>query len=103
MSLGHPAPQVDRAVAEIARAAASSLRLQRVWLFGSRARGDARGDSDVDLAFEHGSPDATWAAFVTQMQDEAPVLLPLDLVDFAQASPELRQRILTEGRIVYGR
>ncbi|HVZ45466.1 MAG TPA: DEAD/DEAH box helicase family protein [Ramlibacter sp.] len=44
----------------IARSSAAKLRalfeeasgLQRVWIFGSRGRGDARPDSDIDLAFD---------------------------------------------------
>jgi predicted nucleotidyltransferase len=93
---------LERVVAEIVEAARRSLDLQRVILFGSRARGDARLDSDLDLAFDHSSTDAEWADFVNQMRDEAPTLLPLDLVDLAQADPALRARITSEGRLVHG-
>jgi predicted nucleotidyltransferase len=84
------------------REAARVLDLRRVFLFGSRARGDARKDSDIDLAFEHGSSPAAWADFVNAMRDGAPTLLDLDLVDLAEVGPELRTRIVSEGKVLYG-
>ncbi len=92
----------ERVVREIVEAARASLDLRRVLLFGSRARGDARSDSDLDLAFEHCSTDAEWAEFVNRMRDEAPTLLSLDLVDLGQVDPALRARITSEGRLVHG-
>lgn len=35
-------------------------------------------------------------------REEAPILLDLDLVDSSSATPELRERILKEGRLVRG-
>jgi predicted nucleotidyltransferase len=93
---------VDDVVREIVRAAQRSLRLQRVILFGSRARSDARPDSDIDLAFEHSSTDAEWAEFVNEMAEQAPTLLSIDPVDLARAEPRLRERICNEGRSVHG-
>ena len=93
---------IDGVVQEIVAQAQRSLRLQRVLLFGSRARGDARSGSDIDLAFEHDSSPAEWADFVNRMADEAPTLLDLDLVDLRRASPHLRARILKEGKVAHG-
>jgi predicted nucleotidyltransferase len=70
---------VQDAVREIVSAAKRSLVLKRAILFGSRARADARPESDIDIAFEHESSDAEWAAFVNEMSDSAPTLLSLDL------------------------
>lgn len=95
-------PGVERTVRAIAAEAARSLALRRVYLFGSRSRGDARPDSDIDLAFEHDSTLAAWSDFVNRMRDEAPTLLDLDLVDLAQIGDELRAEILKEGRLIDG-
>jgi predicted nucleotidyltransferase len=89
-------------VQRIVRAAERSLKLERVFLFGSRARADARPDSDIDLAFEHASLDTQWADFVNEMNEQAPTLLSLDLVDLARVDAQLRARIRREGRVVYG-
>jgi predicted nucleotidyltransferase len=93
---------LDDAVQQIVAAAARSLALKRAILFGSRARSDERSDSDIDLAFEHESSDAEWAAFVNEMSDSAPTLLSLDLVDLARVEPQLRNEILRQGRVVHG-
>jgi predicted nucleotidyltransferase len=39
----------DRVLSEIVRRLVEALRPERIYLFGSRARGDARADSDYDL------------------------------------------------------
>jgi uncharacterized protein len=93
---------LDQVLAELIHAARRSLDVRRAILFGSRARGDARVNSDIDLAFEHGSTDAEWAEFVNQMAEQAPTLLALDLVDLGRATPELRARISSEGRALDG-
>jgi uncharacterized protein len=89
-------------LSDILARAERKLKLGRVFLFGSRARGDARDDSDIDLAFEHESPDARWADFVNEVQDEATTLLEIDLVDLGRAAPELRERVFREGWILRG-
>lgn len=96
------AESVDDVVREIVLAAQCSLRLRSVILFGSRARRDARPDSDIDLAFEHSSTDADWAAFVNDMAERAPTLLSIDLVDLARVDSRLRERIYSAGRSVHG-
>jgi predicted nucleotidyltransferase len=93
---------VPQGLRDLLRQAEQTLALRRVWLFGSRARGDARPGSDLDLAFEHDSSPAAWADFVNLANETAPVLLDLDLVDVAHAAPELRKRILAEGRLLRG-
>jgi predicted nucleotidyltransferase len=90
------------AVRAIVQEADRALDLRRVFIFGSRARGDARVDSDIDLAFDHRSPAPAWADFVNAMREQAPTLLDIDLIDLAQATPELRARILAEGTLLHG-
>lgn len=90
------------ALRQLLEQAQQTLTLRRVWLFGSRSRGDARDDSDIDLAFEHDSRPEEWADFVNSALDQAPVLLDLDLVDLRRADPELRERILREGTLLHG-
>lgn len=45
----HDAPMADSFLAEVTRNLAARIRPWRIVLFGSRARGDARPDSDYDL------------------------------------------------------
>ena len=50
-----------------------------IWL--ARARGDARENSDFDLAFAV-SDKLNWSRFVTEIQEDPPSLHRYDLVDF---------------------
>lgn len=92
-------PAVDRLVTEFARRPA----VARVWLFGSRARGDHRQRSDVDLAVEAPAADRrTWLE-LCRLVEEADTLLRIDLVRVEEAPPPLAQQILREGRVLYER
>jgi len=50
----------DRLLAEIRRRIVEAVHPQRVILFGSRARGDARDGSDVDLLVVADTEDSPW-------------------------------------------
>ena len=72
--------------------------LRRVILFGSRARGDFRPKSDIDLAAEGGNIDA----FRLAVEEETDTLLTFDVVDLdTDIQPALRDAIDKEGRIIY--
>jgi len=70
-----------------------------VWPFGSRARGDHRPASDVDLAVDVYGPIPVDALVELRAAlEESPVPLFCDVVDLRAASPGLRERIRSEGK-----
>jgi len=76
---------------------------ERVLLFGSRARGDARPLSDFDLAFVGISDTKAWQEFRLDQIYEPVCLFPLDLVRLETAPPELRKEIERDAVEVYRR
>lgn len=98
------APEV--VLAYVASKAAASGFIDKVILFGSRARGDARPFSDYDLAVElaPGTPTVKWLAFAEILDDEAPTLCQLSMIELKPSvRPELLDRIAKEGTVVYER
>ena len=93
--------------ASIQRVVARGVRAvdpDTVILYGSRARGDARRDSDYDLAFVFPKDrHARWVRFVVDLDDAAVTLLPVDLLNWNEASDPLRARVRCEGVVVYER
>lgn len=76
-----------------------------IYLFGSRARGDHRERSDIDLAIL--CPKATeidWQTIVN-IVDDADTLLPIDCIrlDHEQLSSPLRIQIEKDKKLVYER
>jgi predicted nucleotidyltransferase len=71
----------------------------RVWLFGSRARGEALRRSDFDLAFEplEGFENASLLAFEDAVQNDPEIIYPIDLVNLSESGDTLRQQIEREG------
>lgn len=79
--------------------AARRLGAQKVILFGSRARGDHRERSDIDLAI-YGMPKENESEFRDAI-DQLPTLLDFDLVFITdQTSPALIQNIKEDGIII---
>ncbi|MBQ6620433.1 MAG: nucleotidyltransferase domain-containing protein [Thermoguttaceae bacterium] len=87
----------DAVIAELRRLAESS-GIGRLWLFGSRARGDYRDRSDIDLAAEGGRVNE----FAQEIEEKVPTLLMFDVVDLSRpVAEELRRTIEREGILLY--
>ncbi len=85
-------------ILEEIRALAQKYQVERVVLFGSRARGDYHKTSDIDLAVSEGNFDR----FALDVEEETSTLLRYDLVNLDRAvQPELRESIEREGRVLY--
>ena len=83
-------------VLESIRAVARRCGVSRVVLFGSRARGEHRPKSDVDLAVFGGDQ----VRF--DVEEEAPTLLSFDFVNMDDpVSQELKARVAQEGMVLY--
>ena len=86
--------QVIREICEIAK----KYKVEKVILFGSRARGDFHRASDIDLAVKGGD----FADFSLDVDEETSTLLMFDFVDLNQSiQQELRENIEREGKIIY--
>ena len=77
--------------------------VERVRLFGSRARGDHTDGSDVDLAIDAPSLTPHDRARLAADADEALTLYPFDLVWIEEAPESLRARIDADGVTLYDR
>ena len=90
-------PSLPPSVRPLVARLAAEPEVQRVVLFGSRARGDGRERSDVDLALDApGLSQAGWTRLWVDAQ-EADTLYRIDLVRLDEAPAPLRERIEAEG------
>jgi predicted nucleotidyltransferase len=62
----------------------SEPELKSVRLFGSRARGDFKAVSDIDLVVELSNPDTIWSLY--EAIDEIDTLLKIDIIDINSIS-----------------
>jgi predicted nucleotidyltransferase len=76
--------------------------VRAVAVFGSRARGDHRDRSDVDLAvLAPAAGPVAWADIVEAIE-EAPTLLRIEIVRWEQAPESLQSEIERDGIVIYG-
>ena len=77
---------------------AEKYHVKKVILFGSRARGDYKRTSDIDLAVLDGD----FARFSLDVDEETSTLLEYDIVDLNSSVQEaLLQSIREEGKVLY--
>jgi predicted nucleotidyltransferase len=87
----------------VAARLSSFPEVERVILFGSRARGDAGARADIDLAVEAPTADPLRWSDIEEAAENAPTLLMIDLVRLETAPAELATVIRSEGRVLYER
>lgn len=87
-------PGVIHEIRELAR----KYDVEKVILFGSRARGDFRRTSDIDLAVTGGDFDR----FALDVNEETSTLLEYDIVNLdREMQDELREAVWREGWVLY--
>lgn len=98
-----PLAAIDSRVQEAAQVLDRLSGLATLWVFGSRAKGTARSDSDLDLAalFDRPLQPAELADIAADLS--VAIGLPVDLVDLDRASPILAHQVLKYGRLLVDR
>lgn len=77
---------------------AQKYEVEKVILYGSRARRDFKERSDIDLAFYGGDS----SRFILSVDEETSTLLEFDIVDLQKPiQPELFESIKREGIVIY--
>lgn len=85
-------------VIEEIRSLAKKHHIQRVILFGSRARGDYKRASDIDLAVYGGNI----TLFALDLDEYVSTPLKFDIINLEnQVQKELQKSIETEGKVLY--
>lgn len=105
-------PLEQRIVRQLAQHAQRQPAATRVWVFGSRARGNSHEESDLDLAVEFGTAEnaelRAWLDGVRRELEE-PLLGQhsgfIDLLGLYAGDPDSRlgQQVRAEGRILWQR
>ena len=72
--------------------------VKKVILFGSRARGNFKEKSDIDLAVQGGD----FIRFMLDVNEETSTLLSFDIINLdEEIMSELRESIEKEGKVIY--
>ncbi len=99
----------ETVLAEIVRRLVEAVDPDRIVLFGSRARGDSRPDSDLDLLIVKDSAEPRHRRVVPAYRALRGLGIPKDIVwytpqelaDWAGVVNHLVRRALNEGRVLY--
>lgn len=103
MSEAAPSAGIDpHPETRVAAALARFPDVVKVWLFGSRARGDHMPLADIDIAVETVAIDTSLWFDMQEAADEA-TLFEVDVVRLENTDGDFRQAILSEGRLLYER
>lgn len=74
-----------------------------VVLFGSRARGDHRDNSDFDISFRGLARPEEWSRYQAEAAEEPFTLHKVDLLIYEKVSEDYRRNIDKDGVVLYER
>ncbi len=80
---------------------AATPGIERVWIFGSRARGDARDHSDADLAVDAPEMDSNGFRAIQRKLETLPTLYKLDVVHYQAVSDQVFKAEIERERKVF--
>ena len=87
-------PRVLNEIYDIAK----ENNVEKLFLFGSRARGDYKPTSDIDLAFIGGNS----SNFILSVDEDTYTLLKFDIIDLSKpVDQKIKESIENEGILIY--
>ena len=94
-------PQDIRELEDIKRAIDELFKNKsvKVYIFGSRARGDHTPRSDLDLGFLSEEDISYELSLLREILEESNLTFSVDVVDLSRTSDEFREAVLREGRV----
>ena len=90
-------------IAEVMHRNAERLRGHQVFLFGSRATGDAKSHSDFDIGVMGDAPLSLNDFYgIEDRLDELPTLYKIDWINFNRAFPRFSERAMQQVEVIHG-
>jgi len=84
---------------EVRKIILKHARPERIYLYGSRATGEATETSDLDIAYDDKEFDNH--ALIEQEVQGLPTLLKIDVKNLAHAEERFRNRVTSTGKVLY--
>ncbi len=93
----------DKSFSLIVESFSKFPEIEKVLIFGSRAMGNYKKGSDIDLAIQGEKVDFNIISrLYGKLNEELPIPYFIDIVDFKTVeSEELKKHILKEGKLIY--
>jgi uncharacterized protein len=94
--------EIIKMLEDLFSARKADLVKHRVLLFGSRARGNAKRQSDFDLAIDGDEPLPIKKFYeIEEALEDLPTLYSFDWVDLAKTNTRFRDEAMKSARIIY--
>ncbi len=90
---------VERIIGEVRQIILRHAKPERIWLYGSRATGEAGPASDIDIAYDDKEFKESWR--IEDEVEKLPTLLKIDVKNLALTEERFRQRVVATGRVLY--
>ncbi len=89
-------------IRDIVRDVAQQYGVERVWLFGSYARGEARQDSDIDLRIDKGRIRGLFQLSGFHLDIQEKLNIRVDVLTTESLNEKFLKRISEEEIVIYG-
>lgn len=90
---------IEEIIAQVTKIILKHSKPERIWLYGSRASGEAKECSDIDIAFDDKACKADWQ--IEEEIEKLQTLIKIDVKNIAHTEERFRQRVLSTGRVLY--
>ena len=88
---------VERVVSTIL----NHLNPKKIIIYGSRARGDFRQTSDIDIAVECDGDNREIGVLNEILNEDIPSLLKYEIINLKKVNKRLRDEVMREGIVIY--